>query len=54
MREGDVEWGSVMSGQCAALVDEIRPAADIIKDMADEAEKTLARLMGSVGSVVGS
>ena len=31
--DGDVEWGSVMAGQSAALVKEILPAAEIISEM---------------------
>jgi enoyl-[acyl-carrier protein] reductase II len=30
---GDVEEGSLMAGQSAALVDKIQPAAEIIKDL---------------------
>jgi enoyl-[acyl-carrier protein] reductase II len=35
--EGDVEWGSVMAGQSSALVNDIRPAADIIQELFSEA-----------------
>ncbi len=37
--EGDTEWGSVMSGQIAGLVDKEQPAAEIIREMFEEAEK---------------
>lgn len=40
--EGDVEWGSVMAGQIAGLVREIRPAREIIESMFEEAG-TIAR-----------
>lgn len=42
--EGDVEWGSVMAGQIAGLIREIRPAAEIIRTMFAEAEEVLTRL----------
>lgn len=31
-QEGDVEMGSLMAGQCAAMITKIEPCADIIKD----------------------
>ncbi|MCL2767289.1 MAG: nitronate monooxygenase [Synergistaceae bacterium] len=30
---GDVEWGSVMAGQSSAMVNDIKPAAQIIEDL---------------------
>lgn len=39
--EGDIEWGSLMAGQDAAMVKEILPAEKIIKDIFEEAEKLL-------------
>jgi enoyl-[acyl-carrier protein] reductase II len=45
--EGDVEWGSVMAGQSAALVNEILPAAEIIESMFVGAGK----IMGSLAAV---
>lgn len=48
MRQGDVEMGSVMAGQCAAMVEDIRPAADIIAQVMTEAEETFAELGGRV------
>lgn len=42
--EGDVEWGSVMAGQIAGLVREIRPAREIIESMFAEAG-TIARAL---------
>jgi enoyl-[acyl-carrier protein] reductase II len=48
MRQGDIDMGSVMAGQCAAMVDAIQPAADIIAEVMTEAEEVLARLGGMV------
>jgi len=45
--EGDMEWGSVMAGQCAGLVRTIEPARDIILQMFREAEEVLSRLSRS-------
>jgi enoyl-[acyl-carrier protein] reductase II len=42
--EGDVENGSVMAGQSAGLVKRIEPAADIIKEIIDEAVKEIKTL----------
>ena len=39
--EGDVENGSIMSGQIAGLVNEIRPVKDVIKGIFEEAQKVL-------------
>ncbi len=44
--DGDMEMGSVMSGQSAALVNDIRPCADIITGMVSEAEQILKNLGG--------
>lgn len=44
MRDGDLEMGSLMAGQSAALVCKIQPAAEIIDEMIAEASKTI-RLM---------
>jgi enoyl-[acyl-carrier protein] reductase II len=45
MTEGDVDMGSLMAGQCSAMVDEIQPAADIVREIMAEAE-ALLRSMG--------
>jgi len=42
MEEGDVEMGSLMAGQIAGLVSEITPAAKIIADIVEQAEKLLS------------
>lgn len=39
--EGDVENGSIMSGQIAGLVNEIRPVKDLIEGIFEEAQKVL-------------
>ncbi|MFA5843625.1 MAG: enoyl-[acyl-carrier-protein] reductase FabK [Coriobacteriia bacterium] len=44
MREGDVEMGSVMAGQCSALVDREQPAAEIVSEMVAEAQSIMRRL----------
>ncbi len=41
VREGDVENGSVMSGAIAGLVDEIKPAKEIIEEVVAQAEVAL-------------
>lgn len=44
MREGDIEMGSLMAGQCASMVDEIQPAAQIVTEMIAEAEDVMRRM----------
>ena len=41
--EGDVENGSIMSGQIAGLVNEIRPVKDVIEGIFEEAQKVLEK-----------
>ena len=41
--EGDVENGSIMSGQIAGLVNEIRPVKDVIEGIFEEAKEVLAK-----------
>ena len=41
--EGDVENGSIMSGQIAGLVNEIRPVKDVIESILEEAKEVLAK-----------
>lgn len=45
--EGDVEWGSLMAGQSAAMVNEILPAAQIIRDIFDNAGEVLSKVAHS-------
>jgi len=42
--EGDVEWGKVEAGQSAGLVDDILPAAEIMKRLVEELEQARRRL----------
>jgi len=42
--EGDVEGGSLMAGQIAGLIKEVKPAAAIIREIVAEAEAIIARL----------
>ncbi|MFP4481306.1 MAG: enoyl-[acyl-carrier-protein] reductase FabK [Thermovirgaceae bacterium] len=42
--EGDVEWGSVMAGQSAALVQAVEPAQTIIREMFGQATEILQSL----------
>jgi enoyl-[acyl-carrier protein] reductase II len=42
--EGDVEWGSVMAGQIAGLVKDVKPAGQIIEEMFEQAHEILGRL----------
>jgi enoyl-[acyl-carrier protein] reductase II len=37
--DGDTEWGSLMAGQSAGMVNDIRPAAEIIKSLFAEANE---------------
>ena len=41
--DGDVENGSVMAGQIAGLVTEIRPVKNIIEDVIKEAREVLKK-----------
>jgi enoyl-[acyl-carrier protein] reductase II len=47
MREGDLEMGSLMAGQAAAMVCRIEPAAAIVRSLVEEAEEAM-RAMPSV------
>jgi enoyl-[acyl-carrier protein] reductase II len=42
--EGDVEWGKVEAGQSAGLVDDILPAAELVRRLVAELEEARARL----------
>ncbi len=41
MREGDIEMGSIMAGQCSAMIDRVMPAADIIDEIMRDAEAAM-------------
>ncbi len=47
--DGDVERGKVEAGQCAALIDELVPAARLVQRIADELEQAMERLIGLRG-----
>ena len=42
--EGDVEWGKVEAGQSAGLIDDILPAAEIMRRLVQELEQARKRL----------
>ncbi len=42
--DGDVEWGKVEAGQSAGLVNEILPAAEVLRRLVAEAEEARRRL----------
>jgi enoyl-[acyl-carrier protein] reductase II len=42
--EGDVNWGKVEAGQSAGLIDDIVPAADLMKRLVQELEQARERL----------
>ena len=42
--EGDVEWGKVEAGQSAGLIDDILPAAEVMKRLVQELEQARRRL----------
>ena len=42
--EGDVQWGKVEAGQSAGLVDEMLPAAELMKRLVQELEQARRRL----------
>jgi enoyl-[acyl-carrier protein] reductase II len=48
VKDGDVEHGSVMAGQIAGLIKEVKPVNKIIKEMVEEARMTLQKLKEAV------
>ena len=42
--DGDMKTGSVMAGQVCGQLKEIRPVADILRDMYEEAKKVVINL----------
>ena len=42
--DGDVEWGKVEAGQSAGLVDDILPAAEVVRRLVAELEEARKRL----------
>jgi len=49
MRGGDCDMGSLMAGQCAALVTRIQPAAEILTELVAETEAVIAGLPARAG-----
>ncbi len=47
--EGDVKTGSLMAGQSVGLVDEIRPLAEIVRGLVEDAERELERVARALG-----
>ena len=43
-QEGDVDWGKVEAGQSAGLIDDIVPAAEVLRRLVAEAEEARRRL----------
>jgi enoyl-[acyl-carrier protein] reductase II len=48
MGEGDCEMGSIMAGQCAAMVDRVQPAAEIIRELVEGAEAVMRSMPSKV------
>ncbi|MCR5346581.1 MAG: enoyl-[acyl-carrier-protein] reductase FabK [Fretibacterium sp.] len=44
---GDVDWGSLMSGQSAAMVHKIQPAREIIEDLFSGGREVLRKITGA-------
>ncbi len=44
--DGDMKEGTVMAGQIAGLLTDIKPCAEILRDLMEEAEKTISRVNG--------
>lgn len=44
MCQGDIEMGSVMAGQAAAMVERVEPAASIVNEIVRDAERLMAEL----------
>ena len=45
--DGDTDWGSLMSGQSAAMVHKIQPAREIIEELFGEARRVLVNIVGA-------
>lgn len=44
VKEGDVEYGSLMAGQSVGLIDQVRPLKDALADLIKEVEEELERI----------
>ncbi len=51
VQEGDVEFGSLMAGQSAGLVDQIKPLKEVLAQLIKEAETELKRVKGKLHDV---
>jgi hypothetical protein len=40
--EGDIEYGPLWAGECCSVVNDIKPAAAIVRDLVRDAEAALA------------
>ncbi len=47
--EGDVKTGSLMAGQSVGLVDEVKPLAQIVRELVEDAERELERVARALG-----
>lgn len=50
MRQGDIQMGSLMAGQIAAMVNSEQPAAEIVAEMMRDAEAVMHSLPGRFGA----
>jgi len=50
MVDGDVEYGSLMAGQVAAMVKEVQPASEIICEVMEGAERIFKRYTAVIGA----
>ena len=48
--DGDTEWGSLMSGQSAAMVNDVLPAREIVRGLFDEARRVLHGIRDAAGA----
>jgi enoyl-[acyl-carrier protein] reductase II len=51
VQEGDVEFGSLMAGQSAGLVDQVKPLKEVLVHLIKEAETELKRVKGKIQDV---
>ncbi len=47
-REGDLQNGSIMAGQIAGLIKDVKPVKEIIEDIIAEAEETIRKINGII------
>lgn len=51
VQEGDVEFGSLMAGQSAGLVDQVKPLKEVLVHLIKEAEAELIRVKGKIQDI---